>query len=117
MKEYTVSKLIYRIQVKHLDAILNLLYYFLYKEYYMQAISYSEARRNLKKYLDEVYHNHDPLIITRKNNENVVVISLEEYNSFVETEYLFSSENNAKRLLRSLEKARSGKGTKRELIE
>lgn len=83
----------------------------------MQAISYSEARKNLKKYLDEVYNNHDPLIITRKNNENVVVISLDDYNSLTETNYLLSSEKNAKRLLTSLEKVRKGKGIKKELIE
>ena len=83
----------------------------------MQAITYSEARQNLKKYLDEVYQNHDPLIITRKNNENIVVISLEDYNALTETHYLLSSENNARRLLKSLENARAGKGKKKDLIE
>ena len=83
----------------------------------MQALSYSEVRKNLKKYLDDVFHNHDPLIITRKNNENVVVISLDDYNSLMETDYLLSSEKNAKRLLSSLEQARSGKGFEKELIE
>ena len=56
-------------------------------------------------------------IITRKNNENVVVISLVDYNSLMETDYLLSSEKNAKRLLSSLEEARSGKGFEKELIE
>ncbi|MBN2735663.1 MAG: type II toxin-antitoxin system prevent-host-death family antitoxin [Spirochaetales bacterium] len=83
----------------------------------MQAISYSDVRQNLKKYLDDVYNNHAPLIITRKNNENVIVISLDDYNSLVETHYLLSTEKNTERLLSSLNKARKGKAQKKELIE
>ena len=83
----------------------------------MQAISYSEVRKNFKKYLDEVYNNHDPLIITRKNNENLIVISLDDYNSLSETQYLLLSENNRNHLVSSLKKLRSSQGIKKELIE
>ena len=83
----------------------------------MQAISYSEVRKNFKKYLDEVYNNHDPLIITRKNNENLIVISLDDYNSLSETQYLLLSENNRNHLVSSLKKLRSNQGIKKELIE
>ena len=83
----------------------------------MQAISYSEVRKNFKKYLDEVYNNHDPLIITRKNNENIIVISLDDYNSLKETQYLLLSENNRNHLVSSLKKLRSNQGTHKELIE
>lgn len=83
----------------------------------MQAVSYSEVRKKLKKYLDDVYYNHDPLVITRKNNENLVVLSLDDYNSISETHYLLSSENNAKRLNSSLKKLRNNKGIEKELIE
>lgn len=83
----------------------------------MNAINYSELRNNLKAYMDKVYHNHEPAIITRKNNENVVLISLDDYNALVETHYLLSTANNAKRLMSSLEKARSGKVFKKDLIE
>jgi antitoxin YefM len=65
----------------------------------------------------KVYHDHEPLIITRKNNENVVMISMDDYNSLTETQYLLSSENNAEHLIKSLKSARSGKGFKKELIE
>ncbi len=83
----------------------------------MQAVSYSDARKNLKHYLDDVYNNHDPLIITRKNNENVVVLSLDDYNSISETHFLLSNEHNKSHLLKSLESARSNKVIKKDLIE
>ncbi len=69
----------------------------------MQAISFSEARKRLKEYLDHVYESHEPLIITRKNNEDVVVISLEDYNSLTETNYLLGNSVNKRHLLASLE--------------
>ena len=47
----------------------------------MDAVSYSDLRQNLKSYMDKVYTDHDPLIITRKNNENLVLLSIEEYSS------------------------------------
>lgn len=84
---------------------------------HMQAINYSELRRNLKSHLDRVFNDHDPLIVTRKENENVVVISLEDYNSLTETQFLLSTEANAEHLMRSLKEARSGKTSERELIE
>jgi antitoxin YefM len=83
----------------------------------MEAVNYSELRRNLKTHLDRVYHDHDPLIITRKDNENVVVISLDDYNSLTETQYLLSTKANTEHLLRSLEESRNEKIKSRELIE
>ncbi len=67
--------------------------------------------------MDKVYHDHEPLIVTRKNNENVVLISLDDYNSLKETQYLLSSKNNAEHLMKSLQSARSGKTLRKELIE
>ncbi len=100
------------IVITHLDVPYIVLYIV-----YMEAINYSELRRNLKSNLDKVYHDHDPLIITRKNNENVVVISLEDYNSLTETQYLLSTKANTEHLLRSLEESKSGKVISGELIE
>ena len=83
----------------------------------MNAVNYSDLRRNLKSYMDRVYGDRETLIVTRKNNENVVLMSLDEYNSLVETEYLLSSEANATRIARSMKNSREGKLSKRELIE
>jgi antitoxin YefM len=83
----------------------------------MNAINFSELRKKLKDYLDQVYHDHEPLIVTRKNNQNIVLLSVDDYNSMVETNYLLSNPLNSKRLLKSLEKSRGGKAFKKELIE
>ncbi len=83
----------------------------------MQVVSYSEIRKNLKKYLDHVFFNHDPLIITRKNNENLVVLSIEDFNSLNETNYLLSSRKNADRLISSLKSLRNNQGIEKELVE
>ena len=60
----------------------------------MEAVSYSDLRKNLKKYMDDVYSGHYPLIITRKNDENVVMLSLDEFNALQETHYLLATEAN-----------------------
>ncbi len=83
----------------------------------MEAVNYSELRQNLKSHMDQVFQDHEPLIITRKKNENLVLISLEDYNSLVETQYLLSTEANAEHLKRSLDQARIGDLTRRELID
>jgi len=83
----------------------------------MEAVSYSDLRKNLKSYLDHVYQDHDPLIVTRKNNENVVMISMEEYNSLIETNYLMANEANAKHLMKSMNQVKTRRLHKKELIE
>jgi len=83
----------------------------------MKALSYSDVRRSLKQCMDEVCFDHDVLIVTRKNNKNVVMLSLEEYNSLVETNYILSSKKNAERVLSSLANARKGKSKSKVLIE
>jgi len=75
----------------------------------MYAITYTDLRQNLKTFMDRVIQDHDPLIITRKNSENVVLMSVTEYNSLAETNYLLSNEANAKHLKKSIAQHRSGK--------
>ena len=82
----------------------------------MNAVNYSDLRRNLKSYMDRVYGDRETLIVTRKNNENVVLMSLDEYNSLVETEYVLSSEANAKHIAQSMRNSRKGEVAKHELI-
>jgi len=83
----------------------------------MQVISLTEARNNLKAVFDSVYLDHEEVVIHRKGRENVVVISLDEYNAMRETNYLLSSPKNKERLLSSLKHAREGKVFEKELIE
>ena len=81
----------------------------------MDAITYTDLRQNLKTYMDKVFQDHDSLIITRKNNENVVLLSVGEYNSLLETNYLLSNEANAEHLKKSITQHKAGKIKAREL--
>ena len=83
----------------------------------MRAISYTSVRGNLAQTMEKVCEDHDPVIITRRNSEAVVMISLEDYEALNETAYLLQSPRNAKRLLESIEELESGRGKERELIE
>jgi len=83
----------------------------------MNAISYSELRQNLKSCMDKVCTDYEPLIITRKNGENIVLISINEYNALSETHYLLSGKENAAHLKKSIEQMQTGKIHKKELIE
>jgi antitoxin YefM len=67
--------------------------------------------------MDKVYYDHDPLIITRKNNENLVLISIDEYNSLMETTYLLGNEANAEHLKKSIMQYQAGNAKKKELLD
>ena len=83
----------------------------------MRAISYTAARRDLANTMERVCEDHDPIIVTRKNNNSVIIMALEDYEALRETAYLLQSPKNAKRLLESMEELESGKGLERELVE
>ena len=82
----------------------------------MKVINYTDLRLNLKKWLDLVVDDVEELIITRKNQKDLVLISLEEYNSLKETHYLLSGKNRDV-LLKSLTESKQGKTKKKGLIE
>ncbi len=67
--------------------------------------------------MKKVCEDHDPVIITRKNNEAVVILSLEDYEALNETAYLLQNPKNAKRLLASIEQLEKGKGRERGMLE
>jgi antitoxin YefM len=83
----------------------------------MQVISVTELQDNFAKIFSNVYYDNEEVIIHRKNKENIVMISLEEYNSIKETDYLLKSPKNREVLLHSLKEAREGKVKNRKLIK
>jgi len=83
----------------------------------MIAANYTEFRTGLKNYLDDVENNNETLIIKRGSGKGTVMISLDEYNSIMETLHLLSSKENAKRLFKSIEQMKTGKKVKHSLIE
>ena len=82
----------------------------------MQVISYSEARNSLKSVLDAVCDNVDVIIINRRDAGNAVVMSLDHYNSVMETLYLLQSPANAAHLAKSIAQLRAGEVEQHELI-
>ncbi len=83
----------------------------------MDAISYTAARANLASTMANVCNDHSPIIITRKSEAPVVMMSLEDYNAMEETTYLLRSPANARNLLDSIAELEAGNGTVKELLE
>ena len=75
----------------------------------MIAANFSEFRAGLKGFLDSVEDDNETLIIKRKSGKGTVLISLDEYNSIMETMHLLSSKKNADRLYESIEQMKIGK--------
>ncbi|TLM78047.1 MAG: type II toxin-antitoxin system prevent-host-death family antitoxin [Actinobacteria bacterium] len=83
----------------------------------MDAIPYTTVRARLAEQMDRVCEDHAPIIITRKANSSVVMISLDDYEALEETSYLLRSPRNARRLLEAMAELESTGGTERELDE
>jgi antitoxin YefM len=82
----------------------------------MNIVSFSEARNNLKAVLDRVVEDTDYTIITRRDAEDAVVMSLEFFNSLLETVHLLKSPANAAHLERSIAQFKQGKVVERNLL-
>jgi antitoxin YefM len=83
----------------------------------MKAISYSEARENLKSVIDQTIADRAPIAITRQRGEGAVLVSESDWASIEETLYLLRSPKNAARLLGAIERLNAGEGEEHELIE
>ena len=83
----------------------------------MDAMSYTSARKNLAQTMERVCEDHAPVVITRKGEGAVVMMSLEDYQSLEETAYLLRSPKNAQRLLNAIAALETKGGTERELLE
>ncbi len=74
----------------------------------LDAVNYSEARKNLASLMESVCDDSDVVVITRRKARPVVMMSLDEYNSIQETGYLLRSPANAERLLESIADLQKG---------
>ena len=83
----------------------------------MQTVSYSDARDNLKRVMDQAISDRAPILITRQRGENVVMISADEWAGMEETLHLMSSPANAKRLMEGIKELDAGLGEVHELIK
>ncbi|OYR30956.1 type II toxin-antitoxin system Phd/YefM family antitoxin [Brucella pseudogrignonensis] len=83
----------------------------------MDVMTYSDARAQLKNVMDRAINDKQEVVVTRKNGESVVVVSLETWNAVNETLHLLSTPHNAARLRTSIAQLEAGNGEERELIK
>ena len=83
----------------------------------MLAVNYTNLRDNMKSYMDKVTEDYETMIVTRKNNKNIVMISEEAYNNLLENAYLMGNKANYDWLMESKAQLERGKIESRELAE
>ena len=83
----------------------------------MRVITFSEARKNFKSVLDTVIEDAGATIVTRRDADDAVVMSLDYYNSLMETVHLLKSPANAAHLADSIAQYKAGKTQVRELVD
>lgn len=82
----------------------------------METVNYTDFRSNLKHWFDKVVNDVCEILIKRKGGKDLVLISLDEYNSLKETSYLLTGKNRDV-LLNSIKELESGKGIQKDLLE
>jgi antitoxin YefM len=82
----------------------------------MKVVNFSEARNSLKAVLDRVADDADYTIISRHDSEDAVVMSLDVFNSLMETFHLLKTPANAEHLAKSIMQYENGQAKERELI-
>ena len=83
----------------------------------MIATNYSNIRNNFKKYCDKATRDYETIIVTRKNDENVVLMSEEEYNNLMENLYIRSNLKYYQRLVESIKEVEKGNVKEHDLVE
>ena len=82
----------------------------------METVNYTDFRSNMKYWFDKVINDISDVVIKRKNGKDLVLISLDEYNSLKETTYLLSGKNRDI-LLESVKELESGSGKEKSILE
>ena len=83
----------------------------------MRVINFSEARSSLKSVIDQVIADSDYTVISRRDAPDAVLMSLDTFNSLLETVHLLKSPANAAHLARSIEQYRAGQLLQQDLVD
>ncbi|MBA3948162.1 MAG: type II toxin-antitoxin system prevent-host-death family antitoxin [Herpetosiphonaceae bacterium] len=83
----------------------------------MNAITLNEAKRNLELLIQQVIADAEPTIVVTEAGEQVVFLSLDEFNSWKETLYLLTNPANAAHLRQSISEVQTGRTQERELLD
>lgn len=83
----------------------------------MKVVNFTDARNNLKRVIDDAVADADVTVISRRDAPDAVVMSLDLFNSIMETAHLLKSPTNAQHLAKSIEQHRKGRAKTRALID
>ena len=83
----------------------------------MKVINFSEARNHFKSLLDQVVNDADYTIISRRDADDAVVMSLDQFNGLMETVHLLKSPANVAHLTKSIKQYRAGKTKEHRLVD
>ena len=83
----------------------------------MNVVTYTDLRKNLKQVMDLSIGNHEPVIVKRSHGNDMILLSLRDYQSLEETAYLLGNKANAQHLRRSLQDLKLGKVSQKDLTE
>ena len=83
----------------------------------MLAVNYTSLRKNMKTYFDKVVNEYETMDVTRKNNENVVVLSEDTYNNLMENIHVLGNKENYDWLMESKKQLEEGNQKIHDLIE
>ena len=83
----------------------------------MLAVNYTTLRDNMKTYMDRVTDDYETMIVTRKNNKNIVMLSEETYNNLMENIYVMGNKANYDWLMESKAQLEKGKSSVHNFAE
>ena len=83
----------------------------------MLAVNYTTLRENMKTYMDKITDDYETMIVTRKDNKNVVMLSEESYNNMIENIYVMGNRNNYDWLMESKAQLENGMVSVHDLPE
>ncbi len=83
----------------------------------MLAVNYTNLRDNMKMYMDKITDDYETMIVTRKDNKNVVMISEESYNNLMENIYVMGNKENYDWLIKGKSQLENGQCSVHELFE
>ena len=83
----------------------------------MTTVTLTEAKQNLEKLIEQVIADAEPIVLSTDSGHEVVLLSLDEFNSWKETLYLLTNPANAAHLRKSILEATAGQVRENELID
>ena len=83
----------------------------------MLAVNYTTLRENMKSYMDKITDDYETMIVTRKDNRNIVMLSEESYNNLMENIYVMGNKANYDWLMESMEQLKRGQVSVKDMIE